>query len=597
MFKIHKEAGSVYKAIFPRQLCGGLFLLGEESLAVFPVYFTGKAVDEFKNGTMTSGSLARFVLIIIGIALLCYIFASLFMVFIHNSGNRAGYLFRRNMMCSLLKKTPFFFSRFSSGDILARASNDITVMESYFGYGFILLVDSFVYPIICIAGMSVLISWKLTFAVILPFPLITILYACTGKKMQRLSTKTFEAFGNVNQEILELVEGIKLIRCFVNEQVRLQKLSGVVKYYFSALYAKAVFASLLQPFTTFIANLSTIIAFCYGGYLVHIGEITAGNLFSFFMFAGIFTWSWMASSFYIQLYRDAAAAIQRINEFLSPQDEFPASAFDIHDKAAPAASAASALVSPIQTIELKDFSFNYDDTETPVLKHISLALTRGKTLGIAGKTGSGKTSLIKQLLCLYPNCEGMYCNGIPAAHIDRAAFLAETGYAAQSPELFSGTIADNVCFFAKNISEEAVNTALQKAEIYDEVSAFQKGIYTEIGEKGLTLSGGQRQRIALARALLADPELLILDDAVSAVDADTEQRIITTIKKERAGKTTVISAHRLSAVSHADSILVLDGGCIAEQGTHSELMEAGGWYAEQYRLQQNSAAAHTRPVR
>ena len=185
----------------------------------------------------------------------------------------------------------------------------------------------------------------------------------------------------------------------------------------------------------------------------------------------------------------------------------------------------------------------------------------------------------------------MYCNGIPAAHIDRAAFLAETGYAAQSPELFSGTIADNVCFFAKNISEEAVNTALQKAEIYDEVSAFQKGIYTEIGEKGLTLSGGQR--IALARALLADPELLILDDAVSAVDADTEQRIITTIKKERAGKTTVISAHRLSALSHADSILVLDGGCIAEQGTHSELMEAGGWYAEQYRLQQNSAAAHT----
>ena len=187
----------------------------------------------------------------------------------------------------------------------------------------------------------------------------------------------------------------------------------------------------------------------------------------------------------------------------------------------------------------------------------------------------------------------MYCNGIPEAHIDQSAFHAETGYAAQSPELFSGTIANNVCFFAKNISEEAVNTALQKAEIYDEVSAFQKGIYTEIGEKGLTLSGGQRQRIALARALLADPELLILDDAVSAVDADTEQRIITTIKKERAGKTTVISAHRLSALSHADSILVLDGGCIAEQGTHSELMEAGGWYDEQYRLQQNSAEAPT----
>ena len=460
---------------------------------------------------------------------------------------------------------------------MARTSNDVTAVENYFANGFIMLMDSFAYPGAAIFMMSVLISWKLTLAVVLPIPLITIIYFSLGKAIKDRTGKTYAEFSKVNQGILELAEGIKLIRCYVNEQVRLKKLSSIVKNYFSVLYAQVKLTSILQPCTAFITNLCIIIAFCYGGYLVHIGEITSGNLVSFFVFVGMIAWSGMASGFYLQIQKSADAAIDRINALIRDNNEFPS--MGNKEK-----------IERIEKISFKNFSFAYSDSEKKVLQDISFEISQGEILGITGKTGSGKTSLIKQFFSLYPQNENIFINNIPLKNCDIFSFRNKTAYVSQRPQLLSGTVCENLCFYEKEVEKEKILKVLEAADVKSDIEKLTNGIDTKIGEKGVMLSGGQRQRIALARALLKEPEVLILDDAISAVDADTEVKIIENLKKSSSFNICIISAHRLSAVQHADKIIVLDDGKIIQQGTHEKLIKEGGWYAEQFEYQHSHSA-------
>lgn len=577
MFKIQKEAGNIFKSIRFKRMFGGLFLLSDEFLTVVPGYYIGLAVDELKNSTMTQSSLIAYVLKIIFFTCLGYFFSAMFMFFIHNSGNRASYLFRKKILSSVLKKTPPFFKKYTSGDILARTSNDVIALENYFSLGFIMMMDSFAYPGVAIFMMSVLISWKLTIAVVLPIPLITLIYFSLGKTIKDRTSKSYAEFSKVNQGILELAEGIKLIRCYVNEQVRLKKLSSIVKNYFSVLYAQVKLTSLLQPCTVFITNLCIIIAFCYGGYLVHVGEITSGNLVSFFVFVGMIAWSGIASGFYLQLQKSGEAAIDRINALIKDNNEFPP-------------MDGKTQIEEIEKISFKNFSFAYSDSEKKVLQDISLEVSRGEILGITGKTGSGKTSLIKQFFSLYPQNENIFVNNLPLKDCDIFSFRNKTAYVSQRPELLSGTVCENLCFYTQDIEKEKILKVLETADVKSDIEKLTNGIDTKIGEKGVMLSGGQRQRIALARALLKEPQVLILDDAISAVDADTEVKIIENLKKSSSFNICIISAHRLSAVQHADKIIVLDEGKIIQQGTHEELIKAGGWYAEQFEYQHSHSA-------
>ena len=577
MFKIQKEAGAIFKSIRLKRMFGGFFLLSDEFLTVVPGYYIGLAVDELKNSTMTQSALIEYVLKIIFFACLSYFLSSMFMFFIHNSGNRAAYLFRKKIISSVLKKTPPFFKKYTSGDILARTSNDVAAVENYFANGFVMLMDSFAYPGVTIFMMSILISWKLTLAVVLPIPLITLIYFSLGKVIKDRTSKTYAEFSKVNQGILELAEGIKLIRCYVNEQVRLKKLSSIVKNYFSVLYAQVKLTSILPPCTTFITNLCIIIAFCYGGYLVRIGEITSGNLVSFFVFVGVIAWSGMASGFYLQIQKSADAAIDRINALIRDNNEFPP--MENKEK-----------IERIEKISFKNFSFAYSDSEKKVLQDISFEISQGEILGITGKTGSGKTSLIKQFFSLYPQNENIFVNNIPLKNCDIFSFRNKTAYVSQRPQLLSGTIRENLCFYEKEIEKEKILKVLEAADVKSDIEKLTNGIDTKIGEKGVMLSGGQRQRIALARALLKEPEVLILDDAISAVDADTEVKIIENLKKSSSFNICIISAHRLSAVQHADKIIVLDDGKIIQQGTHEKLIKEGGWYAEQFEYQHSHSA-------
>ncbi len=580
MFEIEKKSAEIYKKIKKDRVIGALLLLADECTVVFPSYFLGLALDEFKTGTLTPESVVGWSLKILGVTLLSYVLSTLFVFFMHNSGNKAGYLFRRKIFSSLLNKAPQFFNKFSSGDLLARATNDTKMVEDYFGFGLIMLMDSFVYPIVCILSASILISWKLTLAVVLPVPLITILYVFTGKKIQDLSSKTFESFGSVNQEILEIAEGIKLIRCFVNEQVRLNKLSKTAKAYFSILYTKIKIEILLGPITRIITYMSAVIAFCYGGYLVHIGELTSGNLVTFFIFVNLFSWSAMASCFYMQVYKVASASIERINEI-----------FDTNFSISKTQEEYSNLtkIENIESLEFKNLSFNYEknknNSNDKVLDNISFKINKGQTLGISGKTGSGKSTLIKQIFCLYPEVKGIFINGIESEKINLKSMRSKIGFVSQTPQLISGSIYDNICFFRKGIPQEKIEEAVRLADLQDFVKSLKDGLQTQIGEKGINLSGGQRQRISLARAILSEPDILILDDAISALDADTEANILHNLKENNLFKICIICSHRISAIKDADEIIVLDEGIITQRGRHQDLMQEGGWYAEQFEYQ------------
>ncbi|MGP1437780.1 MAG: ABC transporter ATP-binding protein [Treponema sp.] len=564
MFQIHKKLKSTYKALALQQSIGAIFLFLDEFAGVLPIYFVGLALDEFKTGTITSTFLFNTILKIIGISLFSYTISVAWMFFIHNAGNYGGYFLRKKFFASLLTKQMNFFEKYTAGDLLARASNDIDFVDGYFGGGFLLLMDSFAYPIVYIGLMAYLTSWKLTLATIAPFPIITILYFFTADELEKRADSTYQKFSLVSQEILEMAEGIKLIRSFCNEQVRLNKLSYKVKLYFDAVYFKARLDAILNPIVNFITEISTIIAFSYGSFLVSKGEITYGNLVSFFMFVYMFTWAAMASSFYVQLYKSALASAERIVEILNAKEK---------------ENTGTKELKTIESIEFKNFNFKYGNEMQIVLENLSFKMKKKEKIAIVGKTGSGKTTLIRSLLNLYDMKEGLFINGEDYRTFSPKSFKKQIAYVSQREQVFSDSIYNNVTFFDSSYTIDEVKEVLKIAHLDEN---FPLGIKTQIGERGLSLSGGQRQRLSIARALITRPSLLLLDDAFSAIDSKTATKIIQSFNKTSMFESLIVVTHKPAIAKEMDRIVVIEDGKVKEEGTHAELLEKGGWYATEF---------------
>ena len=566
MFTINKKLKDTYYALLPKQLFGAVFLFMDEFVGFLPVYFAGVALDAFKDGSVNKEFLFWTIVKIVGISIISYTISVIWMYFIHNSGNYGGYFLRRKMFASILKKPMSFFEKYTSGDILARTSNDVDFIDSYFGAGTLLLMDSFAYPIVYIATVAYLISWKLTLASILPFPLVTILYFFTANEIQKRSQNMYSQFSGLSQEILEMTEGIKLIRSFCNEEVRLNKLSKKVKLYFDALYFKIKLDSLLKPVSSFITEISVLIAFCYGSYLVYQGELTPGKLAAFFMFLGLLTWSCIASSFYIGLCKEGVASTERICEILNAK---------IRKKHG------NKEITSIENIQFRDFNFKYENGKKHALQNLNFSLRKGERIAVVGKTGSGKTTLIRSLLHIYDMQEGIFINDEDSRQISDACLKKLIGYVSQREQVFSDTIYNNVSFFDSSYSEEEIKEVLKLA-CFDDVETFPKGIQTQIGERGMSLSGGQRQRLSIARALIKKPSLLILDDSFSAIDSKTTDKLLVSLKKHSFFDSLLVVTHKPIVARNMDKIIVLNNGTIEDIGTHDELMQKGGWYATEF---------------
>ena len=467
----------------------------------------------------------------------------------------------------IYRHTPVFFNKFSIGEVISRSTNDITnYIAPLFGYGILLIFDGIIYNLF----ISVLIFNKssLIYLLLIHIPLIlqTIYLVRRRKVQEKYYNEMAKTMDEITEETLENVKGIRVIRAYsLLDKVRNSFVGKLRSYAISnEEYMKKTLV--YQPLNTVSLATSYIIAVACGFYFINLGMMTLGELISVCVVIGMIQWPYIALSELVIMIIEVRQATKRVLEISDKKadvnNDLAESNFEFNS-----------------SIEFKEFNFSYEDNNH-VLEDINFTINKGETIGVVGKTGSGKTTFIKQLLRLYPIEENtLLLDGKGMERYYDYSVRAKIGYAPQEYQLFSKSIKENVLFYRYDL-EDKLDDVLEQADIKKDISRFKDGIDTLVGENGLSLSGGQKQRLGIARALLSDPDILILDDSLSAVDSNTEKTIIENIKKTREGKTNIIVAHRISAVRHADKIVVLDNGKILNFGTHDELLEKCPWYKQ-----------------
>lgn len=574
MFSVLKNLGWFFKREKRRYIIGLFLLIFVGIVELAPPRLLGSAIDEIVAGTVTWASLTQYILLIIGVLIFIYLITYIWMHSLFGGSNLVERLLRTRFMSHLLRMTPPFFERSRTGDLMARATNDLRSVAQTAGFGMLTLTDSTAYLTVIFLAMSTLISWKLTLAAIIPLPFIALAMKIYGKIIHERYTLAQDAFGDMNDQVLESVAGIRVIRAYVQERHDEQRFADITEDVYKKNLAVAKVDAYFEPTIRLCVGLSYAIGLTYGIYLVFHNELTLGDLVSFNMYLGMMIWPMFAIGELINIMQRGGASLDRVNETLNEKP-------DVEDVPNPIP------VETPETIEFKDVTFRYPTSTIHNLEHIDLTIKRGETLGIVGRTGSGKSTLLKQLLHEYPVGSGeLTISGVPIQQIALDRLHGWIGYVPQEQILFSKTVRQNIQFGCPGASDEKILEAIRTAAFDRDLGTLSDGLDTLVGERGVALSGGQKQRVSLARAFIADPELLILDDALSAVDARTEARIIENIRSQRSGKTTLISTHRLSAIEHADWIVVLEKGRIIEEGTHETLLQLGGWYREQYERQQ-----------
>jgi ATP-binding cassette subfamily B multidrug efflux pump len=547
-------------------------------LATIPPKMIGNTIDHIRSGNLTASSLNQTVILLVGLSLLLYVMAYVWITTLFGNSALVEKVLRGRLLAHLTKMTPAFFQRNSTGQLMALATNDVLAIGQTSGYGVMTLVHTLVGASVVIITMISLISFKLMLAALIPLPFLALVINKLGQKVRIRFLAAQASFGQMNDHALESISGIRVIRSYVQEDHDLTAFDKVTSDVMNKNRRVSMLNALFQPLTTLIVGLSYSIGIGYGSYLVFHHEITLGQLISFNIYLGMLIWPMISFGEFINVLQRGSASADRLDTALTQKA-------DIVDADAPIN------VNVSERIEMKGLSFTYPTANHPSLVNVSFQLERGQTLGIVGRTGSGKSTLLKQLLRQFPvEPEKLLIAGVPIERITLDQVKSWVAYVPQEHLLLSKSIRDNVALGKHDASPEEIGRAIEMASFTQDIEQMPEGLATIVGENGVMLSGGQKQRLAIARALLIDSEILLLDDSLSAVDARTESRILQHIRKERAGRTTLITTHRLSAVSHANWILVLDEGRVVEEGTHEELMLFGGWYREQWDRQQMEAS-------
>lgn len=555
-------------------LTGIFLLLIVAFLQLIPPKVIGTVVDQIQEKQLTATILGQWVGLLVVVALAMYVLRYYWRIMIFGSGVKLSRLLRNRLYKHFTNMSPSFYQKRRIGDLMAHATNDLQAIQQTAGVGVLTLVDSLATGGFVIIAMATTISWKLTLICLIPMPFMALLTNWYGTLLHKRFHKAQEAFSSLNDKTQESITGIKVIKTFGQEKEDIEDFRKQSEDVVKKNISVARVDSLFDPTISIIVGISFFLAISFGSKFVLKGELSIGQLISFTTYLGLLIWPMLAFGWLFNIVERGRASYDRVTVLLSEKAEI----ID-HENAIEQ--------TPTGDIEYSIETFTYPGEKKPVLENIHLTLRRGETLGIVGKTGAGKTTLLKLFIREFESDNGFITFG--GEKLDRytmEALREGIGYVPQDHFLFSATVGENIAFARPTASQDEIDEAARIANIHEDILQFTDGYDTIVGERGVSLSGGQKQRISIARALLMDPEVLILDDSLSAVDAKTEEEILSALKQNRGGKTTIITAHRLSAIQHADMIIVLDEGKIIQSGSHEELMEHEGWYKEMYLRQQ-----------
>lgn len=555
-----------------RYLVGIVALVLVSVLNLIPPMVMGRVIDAITSGRLTQDELLLHLFYLLLAAFGMYYLRYVWRMYILGTSYRLGQIMRSRLFEHFTKMSPAFYQNYRTGDLMAHATNDINALTRLAGGGVMSAVDATITALVTLLTMLFSISWQMTLVAILPLPFMAYATSRLGRKTHKAFGESQAAFSELNNKVQESVSGIKVTKSFGYQSDELASFQEVNDLTFQKNLQTMKYDSLFDPMVLLFVGSSYALTLLVGAFMVQAGQVTVGNLVTFISYLDMLVWPLMAIGFLFNITQRGKVSYQRIESLLSQESP-------VKDPE-----------SPLEGIEngRLDYAidrFAFEDEET--LRDIHFSLEKGQTLGLVGQTGSGKTALIKLLLREYDVDQGaIYLNGHDIRDYRLADLRSLMGYVPQDQFLFASSILENICFGNPDLPFSAVEEATKLAQVYQDIQAMPEGFDTVIGEKGVSLSGGQKQRLAMSRAMILNPDILILDDSLSAVDAKTEFAIIDNLKETRKDKTTIITAHRLSAVVHADLILVMQDGRIIERGRHEDLLALDGWYAQTYQSQQ-----------